>query len=129
MNINKISKNYAQQQLLLTVGISLIALLVMQVWHLDIIIPLMVSVVFNLVTGYAIAHVWKSVASKSPDNLTTFYTAVSGGRLLLALMVMLVFYLVSKSGTMLTFFLVFMVFYIAALAHHSVFFARVSNRM
>ena len=48
--------------------------------------------------------------------------------MLLALAVMLVYYLVCGSDTMLTFFLVFMAFYLVALAHHSIFFARVTNR-
>jgi hypothetical protein len=48
--------------------------------------------------------------------------------MLLALATMFVYYLVVGRGAMLVFVLVFMAFYILSLAHHSVFFARVSNR-
>ena len=48
--------------------------------------------------------------------------------MLLALAVMFVYYLVNGRDAMLVFFLVFMAFYLVSLIHHSVFFARVSNR-
>ena len=69
-----------------------------------------------------------SAAKNSPDSLPTFFTAVSGFRLLLALAVMFIYYLLDNNDTMLKFFIVFMVFYVASLAHHTVFFSRVSNR-
>jgi hypothetical protein len=79
------------------------------------------------VVCFTIGLVWRYIAKNSPDNLPTFFTAVSGFRLLLALAVMFVYYLLNKE-TMLSFFIVFMVFYVASLAHHSFFFARVSNK-
>lgn len=127
-DIIKISKTYIRQQLLLTAGLCLVGLLVVRIWNLDIVTPLVVAVVFNLVMSNAIGIAWRRVATQSPDNLTTLYTAVSAFRMLLALAVMLVYYLVCGSDTMLTFFLVFMAFYLVALAHHSIFFARVTNR-
>ena len=48
--------------------------------------------------------------------------------MLLALAVMFVYYLACGRSAMLLFFLVFIVFYFVSLAHHSIFFARVSNR-
>jgi hypothetical protein len=60
--------------------------------------------------------------------LPTFFTALSGARLLLALAVMFVWYLTDANDSMLHFFLVFMAFYVVSLVHHSIFFARVSNR-
>jgi hypothetical protein len=48
--------------------------------------------------------------------------------MLMALAVMFVYYLVNGRDAMLVFFLVFMAFYLVSLIHHSVFFARVSNR-
>jgi hypothetical protein len=47
---------------------------------------------------------------------------------LLALLVMFIYYLVYGRDSMLFFFMVFMVFYFASLAHHSIFFAKVSNQ-
>ena len=118
-----------RQQLFLTAGLFLLTLLVMQVWYLDILLtPAIVSVAFTLVVAAVIGLVWCRIAKNSPESLPTFFTAVSGFRLLLALAVMFVYYLVVGRDNMLVFFLVFMVFYFASLTHHSIFFARVSNR-
>ena len=126
--IRKMSINYIRQGLFLTAALFLLTLLVMQVWFLDLLTPAIVSVAFTLVVCGTIGIVWHYVAKNSPDNLPTFFTAVSGFRLLLALAVMFVYYLAVGRDNMLVFFLVFMAFYIVSLAHHSIFFARVSNR-
>ena len=128
-NIDKISKRYARQELLLTAALFLITLLVMRVWYLDeLLVPVIVSAAFTLVVSTALAVIWRKVATKSPDSLPTFFTAASAFRMLLALAVMFVYYLVNGRDAMLVFFLVFMAFYLVSLIHHSVFFARVSNR-
>ena len=117
-----------KQGLCLTVALALLTLLVMRVWFLDLLAAVIVSAAFTLVVCWAIGLIWRRVAKHSPDSLPTFFTAVSGFRLLLALAVMFVYYLVDSQNSMLRFFLVFMVFYFASLAHHTIFFARVSNR-
>ena len=128
-DIDKLSKRYARQELLLTAALFLITLLVMRVWYLDeLLVPVIVSAAFTLVVSTALAVIWRKVATKSPDSLPTFFTAASAFRMLLALAVMFVYYLVNGRYAMLVFFLVFMAFYLVSLIHHSVFFARVSNR-
>lgn len=129
MNINQLSKRYMRQQLYLTAALFLISLLVMRVWFLDgLLVPAIISSAFTLVIAAVIGLVWRRIATQAPDSLPTFFTAVSGFRLLLALLVMFIYYLVYGRDHMLIFFLVFMVFYFASLTHHSVFFAKVSNR-
>jgi len=129
MNIDKLCMSYLRQELYLTVGLFLIALLVMQVWFIDgLLIPAIVSVLFTLVVSGIIGLVWRRVAKRSPESLPTFFTAVSGFRMLLALAAMFVYYLACGRSAMLLFFVVFMAFYFVSLAHHSIFFARVSNR-
>jgi len=125
--IRKVSLNYMRQGLFLSTALFLLTLLVMQVWFLDLLAPAIVSVAFTLLVCFTIGLVWRYLARNSPDSLPTFFTAVSGFRLLLALAVMFVYYLLNKE-TMLSFFLVFMVFYLTSLAHHTIFFARVSNK-
>ena len=121
--------SYLRQELCLAVGLFLISLLVMQVWYIDgLLIPAIVSVLFTLVVSGAIGLIWRRVAKRSPESLPTFFTAVSGFRMLLALAAMFVYYLVFGRSAMLLFFVVFMVFYFVSLIHHSIFFARVSNR-
>jgi hypothetical protein len=128
-NIDQLSKRYMRQQLFLTAGLFLITLVVMQVWFVDgLLTPAIISVAFTLVLGGVIAMVWCRIAKNAPESLPTFFTAVSGFRLLLALAVMFVYYLAVGRDNMLVFFLVFMAFYFASLAHHSIFFAKVSNR-
>lgn len=83
---------------------------------------------FMLVT-MAEAVVWRRVAEGSPESLPTFFTAVSGGRMLLALATMFVYYLVKGREAMFPFFIVFVVFYVVQLVHHSIFFSRVSNHL
>ena len=129
MDINKLSISYLRQELYLAIGLFLIALLVMRVWFIDgLLTPAIIATVFTLVVSAAIGMVWRRVAKRSPESLPTFFTAVSGFRMLLALAVMFVYYLVYGRSAMLLFFVVFMVFYFVSLAHHSIFFARVSNR-
>ena len=89
--------------------------------------PLAVSAVFSIVVESADALVWRKVAKKSPDSLTTFYTAVSGFRMLLALATMLVCYIIVGRDAIMPYILVLLVFYFAMLAHHSIFFSRLSN--
>lgn len=129
MDIALLSKRYIRQNLLLAVALFLITLLVMRIWFVDTLLtPAIVSVSFMLLLGCVIGLVWRRIAMRAPESLPTFFTAVSGFRLLLALAVMLVYYLAVGRDTMLQFFLVFMAFYFTSLIHHSVFFARVSNR-
>ena len=127
-SIKKLSIAYMRYGVMVAVALALVGLMVMQIWFLDLLTPIIVSVAFSLVTCVAIAQIWKRVALSSPDSLPTFFTAVSGFRLLLALSVMFVYYLGVNQFSMLRFFMVFIVFYFGMLIHHSIFFARINNR-
>jgi len=105
-----------------------IVIIVQKMWGLDLLAEMIVSSSFLLVTGVVIALIWRWVASNHKESLPTFFTAVSGFRLLLALGVMFAWYLADKNDTMLQFFMVFMAYYVVSLVHHSFFFARLSNR-
>ena len=127
-SIKKLSVAYMRYGVMVAVALALVGLMVMQIWFLDLLTPVIVSVVFSLVVCVAIALMWRRVAQRSADSLPTFFTAVSGFRMLLALAVMFVYYLVDNQDSMLRFFMVFIAFYFAMLAHHSIFFARINNR-
>ena len=95
MDINKLSISYLRQELYLSIGLFLIALLVMRVWFIDgLLTPTIIATAFTLVVSAAIGMIWRRVAKSSPESLPTFFTAVSGFRLLLALAVMFIYYLV-----------------------------------
>ena len=128
MDIQKLSIAYIRQGLMVTVALALVVFLIMQVKYLDLLTPVIVSVMFSLVMCVSVALIWRRVAQSAADSLPTFFTAVSGFRLLLALAVMFVYYLVDTQDSMLSFFMVFIAFYFAMLAHHTIFFARINNR-
>lgn len=129
MNIESLFRRFIRQGLCLVAALFLIGFLVMRVWYLnEMLAPLIVSAVFALVVYAAYGLVWRRVASRSPEQLPTFFTAVSGFRLLLSLAVMFVYYLATKGTPFLPFFLVFTVFYLAMMTHQSIYFARLSNR-
>lgn len=122
-------KRYLRQSVWLTAGLTLVGLLVMTVFRKDsLLAPIVVSAVFSVVIETADSVVWRRVANRNPEGLTSFYTAVSGFRMLLALATMLIYYIVVGGDGMLEFFLVFMSFYVVMLIHHATFFARISNR-
>ncbi len=128
MDINKQCKKYILQTIFIFAVMNSIVIIVQKMWGLDLLAEMIVSSSFLLVTGVAIALTWRWVASSHKESLPTFFTAVSGFRLLLALGVMFAWYLADKNDTMLQFFMVFMAYYVVSLVHHSFFFARLSNR-
>lgn len=126
--VDKLSKRYIKQELFLVVGLFLCCMLTMRIWLLEQVFqPALVSLGFCLLTGIATALVWKYVAKNAPDSLTTFYTSVSGFRMLLALILIFVYYLVADRAALGVFFIVFAVFYLTSLLHHVVFFAKIVN--
>ena len=128
MDIKQQCKKYILQTVVIFLVMNFLVRIVGTVWNLDLWAEMIVSSSFLLVTGVAIALIWRWVASNHKESLPTFFTAVSGFRLLLALGVMFGWYLADKNDTMLQFFMVFMAYYVVSLVHHSFFFARLSNR-
>lgn len=127
-NVDKLSRRYIIQATGIIVFLSAAIFAVKHIMALDgVLAPMIVSAAFSLVIEYTDALVWRTVAKRSQESLPTFYTAVSGFRMLLALVTMFVYWLIEGRETMLVFFLVFAVYYILLLGHHSVFFGGVSN--
>lgn len=129
-HISNSSKRYWRHSLWLTVSLAFIALIAMQLFRLDqLAIPLVVSSMFSLVLSFSYSFFWRLVATKHPDSLTAFYTASSGLRMLLALIVMLVYYLIAGRSVMLPFLVVFMTFYMVMLIYHTIFFSKVTRKI
>lgn len=89
--------------------------------------PLVVGAVFALVVELADAMIWQRVAADGGKMLPTFFSAVSGFRMLAALATLTGCYLAVGRDMMPKYCIVFMVFYLWLIVHHSVFFSRVSN--
>lgn len=126
--ISGICRRYLVESVLITAALVLLALGLAYCLSIDsIVAPLTVSAVFSIVVNALDGLIWKKVASSSEESLPTFYTAVSGFRMLLALATLLVCYLIVGRDAMLVYCLTFIGFYFIHLAHHAIFFARVSN--
>ena len=126
--INGISRRYFVQSLCLVAVLTLIALLLSALTPItDLTYPVIVAVMFAVVMEGADAWIWGKVRKRGEDGLPTFYTAVSGFRMLLALATLVVCYFVVGRDAMMEYCLVFIGYYFAIMTHHSVFFARISN--
>ena len=127
-NIDKLCRSYIAWSILLTVVLVMLGILAGKCGVMTgLAAPMMVGAVFSIVVEMADALVWRRVARKSPDSLTTFYSAVSGFRMLLALVTMLVCYVVVGRDAVMPYIVVMLVFYFVMLAHHSIFFSRLAN--
>ena len=84
--ISKLTKRYSIQTLFAVAVMSLVVILIKTFAHVDTLVyPLVVSVVFTLVIEFADVIIWKFLAKNSVDTLPTFFSAVSGFRMLLAI--------------------------------------------
>lgn len=92
-----------------------------------IIVPAIVSALYTLAIVVAEGLLWGRVASRSVDALITFYSAVSGFRMLLTIGVMFGYYLAFGRDGMLGFLSVLAPFYVVMLVHHSIFFGMKSK--
>lgn len=128
-DIDKHSRKYILQSSFITITMVVIGLAFIYLLpRPDALVPLLVSAAYSLVFAIADGMFWRMAAKRGADALTTFYTAVSGFRLLTVLAVMFIYYLVNGRESMLVFFIVFMPFYGVHLVHHSLYFSKLSNR-
>ena len=127
-DIDRLCSKYIVWSMIIVVLLTVAALLVEKTGLASALMyPVAVSAVFSIFVESADALVWRRVAKKSPDSLTTFYTAVSGFRMLLALATMFVCYIIVGRDAVAPYIVVMLVYYFVLLAHHSIFFSRLSN--
>lgn len=129
-NIDTTARKYIIQSLLLTLSVSALiyAISYMLDRHDMMMMPVIVSSLFSIILSVSIVLIWRYVAKNTPETLTTFYTATSGFRMLAALIVLAVVYAVVGRDMMLPYVVVFIVFYFIMIAHHSIYFARITNK-
>lgn len=126
--INTLSIKYIAQTIFIIVALSAIAIgLICTLTLNSIVAPLILSVVFSFVVEVAEALVWRKVMISSKDSITTFYTVVSGFRMLLALFTLLICCIIVGRDSMFEYCIVFITFYFVLLIHHAIFFSHVSN--
>lgn len=126
--IAKLSRRFVCQSALAVVLLSLAVVSLSLFAHVGgLARPLVVSAVFALVVELADIAIWSRVAEGEGKMLPTFFSAVSGFRMLLGLAVLGGCYIAVGRDAMAEYCLVFMVFYLWVIIHHSVFFSRVSS--
>ena len=126
--IAKLSRRFVCQSALAVVLLSLAVVSLSLFAHVGgLARPLVVSAVFALVVELADIAIWSRVAEGEGKMLPTFFSAVSGFRMLLGLAVLVGCYIAVGRDAMAEYCLVFMVFYLWVIIHHSVFFSRVSS--
>ena len=129
MEVNKQCINFIAQSVIMVAVLNMLGLLAMRQWGFNIVNALAVSMMFVLVVDLTTILIWQWVIRKHRNMLPSFFTGVSGFRFLGALLVLLIGYLVWGRSEMSSFIVVFFVYYIASVAHHSIFFSRISNRV
>lgn len=116
-------------------GVTLMAVLffltlVLAMSYPSVTLPLIVSAIYALFVEIGAVTAWRKVATVAPDSLPSVFLAISGGRFMLALVVMFVYFLLvgkTGKGDMLTFVLIFAAFYLSAVLHHTLFFTHKHN--
>ena len=109
----KLSRRYALQTVVAVTVLSLGVISMHMFAHVDgLVSPLVVSVVFALVVELIDIYLWKRIADANEKMLPTYFSAVSGFRMLLALFTLLGCYIAVGRDAMLEYCLVFMVFYL-----------------
>ncbi len=128
--VNKTAKRYNKAALYIIVALTLIGLLLVQVtFSYELILSLVFSSVYSLLTSVAYGNVWKHMAIGGTDKLTKFYLGGSVVKMLLALIVVVagLFLLRSSKDLLLGFTAIFAAFFMVLLAFDCVFFARIAK--
>ena len=128
--IEKIEHDYFKVSLWIVAGLTLLGLLVSRVlMYSNLVVPLVISAVFSLVSSYMYGKAWKYFAKNSASSLGKFYMGGSMLRMVLAAIVALVGTVVYRTDheKVLTFVLVFAIFYLAIMIFESIYFIRVEK--
>ena len=124
------ARRYIIQAVAVAAALSAAAIITGSLAHLldSVLMPVAVSAAFTIVTAGAIGMTWRWVADRQPEMLTTFFTSVSGFRMLAALFILFICYVAVGREAMKPYIIIFMVFYLFSLAHHSLFFSHINNK-
>lgn len=133
--IKQVSIKYKQISLWLTAGVALAILFACRVSAAcdeilpQVVNPLAVSAIFSIVCSTAYGEAWKSTAKSSPVNLTKFYLAASGIKMMAAAMVFIIYVVICDKQNILGFTAIFALFYILFLAFDCIYFARTEKKI
>ena len=122
---------YLRQSICLTAGMTLLALLFVNLkgGMEQLLMPICISAVFQLVACIAYGFVWKWVSATSPDSLPTLYMAASALRMFVAIVVVLAYCMLTDNRDAIRFFVVtVLIYYFVILIYDTWYFVKVEKR-
>lgn len=136
-SIDHIASRYRKISIWIIAGLMLIVLFTAQVLSnknpiLDMVLmPLVVSVVFSLITSIVYGKTWCSVAKSSPSSLAKYYLVAPLLKMMAAALVVIITALVLRpdKNAILGFIAVFVTFYIILLIFDCVYFSRIEKKL
>lgn len=87
------------------------------------------AVAFSFVELFVVVNIWKWIASSHLDYLPTYHTAVSGFRMLLVLIILGIITVAVGRDNVMPYAVAFLAYYAVLLILHSVFFAKMTNKL
>ena len=122
---------YLRQSICLTVGITLLTLLFVNLrgGMEQLLVPICISAVFQLVACIAYGLVWKWVSATSPASMPTLYMAASACRMFAAVVVVMVYCLLTDDRDAIRFFVVtFLIYYFVILVYDTWYFVKIEKK-
>ncbi len=123
---------YLKQSICVIAGITLLALLLA---HLNggmeqMVTPLCISIVFQLVACIAYGLVWKWVSATSPASIPTLYMAASAFRMFAAVVVVMAYSLLTDNRDSIRLFVVtFLIYYFVILIYDTWYFVKIEKKL
>lgn len=123
---------YLKQSICVIAGITLLALLLA---HLNggmeqMVTPLCISIVFQLVACIAYGLVWKWVSATSPASIPTLYMAASAFRMFAAVVVVMAYSLLTDDRDSIRLFVVtFLIYYFVILIYDTWYFVKIEKKL
>ena len=123
---------YLKQSICVIAGITLLALLLA---HLNggmeqMVTPLCISIVFQLVACIAYGLVWKWVSTTSPASIPTLYMAASAFRMFAAVVVVMAYSLLTDNRDSIRLFVVtFLIYYFVILIYDTWYFVKIEKKL
>ena len=123
---------YLKQSICVIAGITFLALLLA---HLiggmeQMVTPLCISIVFQLVACIAYGLVWKWVSATSPASIPTLYMAASAFRMFAAVVVVMAYSLLTDNRDSIRLFVVtFLIYYFVILIYDTWYFVKIEKKL
>ena len=123
---------YLKQSICVIAGITLLALLLANLngGMEQMVTPLCISIVFQLVACISYGLVWKWVSTTSPASIPTLYMAASAFRMFAAVVVVMAYSLLTDDRDSIRLFVVtFLIYYFVILIYDTWYFVKIEKKL